>query len=97
MTYVPGSHRHGLFEIAPDPKRPVHHVPQTGDPTLYQFDFRGETSVVVKWRHDYALTVQSLFSSTESVEKDAAGNPIAGATSTTFWCRLCTEQSRSCR
>jgi ectoine hydroxylase-related dioxygenase (phytanoyl-CoA dioxygenase family) len=29
MTYVPGSHRHGIFEITPDPDRPVHHVPHT--------------------------------------------------------------------
>lgn len=31
MTYVPGSHRHGIFPITPDPERPVHHVPDTGD------------------------------------------------------------------
>jgi phytanoyl-CoA hydroxylase len=29
MQYVPGSHRHGIFEVAQDPERPVHHVPQT--------------------------------------------------------------------
>lgn len=29
MIYVPGSHRHGLFEITRDPQRPVHHVPDT--------------------------------------------------------------------
>jgi ectoine hydroxylase-related dioxygenase (phytanoyl-CoA dioxygenase family) len=29
MTYVPGSHRHGIFPIAPDPERPVHHIPDT--------------------------------------------------------------------
>jgi phytanoyl-CoA hydroxylase len=34
MAYVPGSHRHGLFEIVSDPDRPVHHVPLTGDLTL---------------------------------------------------------------
>lgn len=56
----------------------VNDVPQTGDPTLYQFDFQGETSVVVKWRHDYALTVKSYFANTESVEKDATGRPWAG-------------------
>ena len=56
----------------------VNDVPQTGDPTLYQFDFSSETSVVVKWRHDYALTVKSLFANTESVEKDATGRPWAG-------------------
>jgi len=31
MAYVSGSHRHGIFEIASDPERPVHHVPLTGD------------------------------------------------------------------
>lgn len=30
MTYVPGSHRHGIFPVTPDPERPVHHVPDTG-------------------------------------------------------------------
>lgn len=29
MTYVPGSHRHGVFPVTPDPERPVHHVPDT--------------------------------------------------------------------
>ena len=31
MTYVPGSHKHGVFPIAHDPERPVHHIPDTGD------------------------------------------------------------------
>ena len=31
MTYVPGSHRHGIFPITTDPVRPVHHIPDTGD------------------------------------------------------------------
>jgi 2-oxoglutarate-dependent dioxygenase len=31
MAYVPGSHRHGIFEIVPDPERPVHHIPLTRD------------------------------------------------------------------
>ncbi len=31
MTYVPGSHKHGVFSIGHDPERPVHHVPDTGD------------------------------------------------------------------
>lgn len=31
MTYVPGSHRHGIFPVGADPKRPVHHIPDTGD------------------------------------------------------------------
>jgi phytanoyl-CoA hydroxylase len=31
MTYVPGSHRHGVFPVGHDPERPVHHVPLTGE------------------------------------------------------------------
>lgn len=31
MCYVAGSHRHGIFPVAQDPNRPVHHIPQTGD------------------------------------------------------------------
>ena len=27
MHYIPESHRHGLFPVEEDPKRPVHHVP----------------------------------------------------------------------
>lgn len=29
MCYVPGSHKYGIFDIAKDPDRPVHHVPDT--------------------------------------------------------------------
>ncbi len=29
MCYVPGSHKHGILNIKPDPDRPVHHVPDT--------------------------------------------------------------------
>ncbi len=29
MGYIPGSHRHGIFEVGFDPERPVHHVPLT--------------------------------------------------------------------
>jgi len=29
MRYVPGSHRHGIFDITHDPDRPVHHIPDT--------------------------------------------------------------------
>lgn len=56
----------------------VNDVPQTGDPTLYRFDISRTTDVVVKWRHDYALTVAHDFAQTESLEKDAFGNPWAG-------------------
>ncbi len=31
MTYVPGSHKHGIFPISSDPERPVHHIPDTGE------------------------------------------------------------------
>jgi ectoine hydroxylase-related dioxygenase (phytanoyl-CoA dioxygenase family) len=39
MAYVPGSHRHGIFPITPDPAMPVHHIPDAGghdlpDPVL---------------------------------------------------------------
>ncbi len=34
MTYVPGSHKHGVFPIGNDPERPVHHIPDTGDLNL---------------------------------------------------------------
>ena len=29
MRYIPGSHRHGIFDVELDPERPVHHVPVT--------------------------------------------------------------------
>ncbi len=29
MCYVPGSHKYGIFDIASDPERPVHHIPNT--------------------------------------------------------------------
>ena len=29
MCYVPGSHKHGIFEVDKDPDRPVHHIPNT--------------------------------------------------------------------
>ena len=31
MTYVPGSHTHGIFPVDHDPERPVHHIPLTGE------------------------------------------------------------------
>jgi ectoine hydroxylase-related dioxygenase (phytanoyl-CoA dioxygenase family) len=31
MCYVSGSHKHGIFPVEPDPDRPVHHIPNTGD------------------------------------------------------------------
>src|SRR5690606_35899735 len=56
----------------------VNDVPQTGDPTLFQLAVARDTSVVVKWQHDYALTVQHDFTLTESSERDSIGNPWAG-------------------
>jgi hypothetical protein len=56
----------------------VNDVAQTGDPTLYRFDIKSDTVVVIKWRHDYALTVEHDFTLTQSQETDASGNPWAG-------------------
>ncbi len=36
----------------------VNDVPQTGDPTLYRFEMAGDTSIKVKWQHDFALRVE---------------------------------------
>ncbi len=67
----------------------VNEEPQTGDPTLYRFDISQDTVVVVKWRHEYGLTITHDPTLTESQESDpvtlepwagpldsnAAGNP----------------------
>ena len=65
----------------------VNDVPQTADPTNYNFEITGDTEIDVKWRHFYALTVSNDFSKTRSqeviantpwagpLESDAAGNP----------------------
>jgi ectoine hydroxylase-related dioxygenase (phytanoyl-CoA dioxygenase family) len=34
MRYVPGSHKYGIFDIVPDPERPVHHIPCTAGLSL---------------------------------------------------------------
>jgi len=34
MCYVPTSHKHGIFDIEPDPDRPVHHIPKTNGLSL---------------------------------------------------------------
>jgi len=56
----------------------VNDVPQTGDPTYYRFTVTNDVYIVVKWRHDYALTVVSDFSLTQSQERDNTGAPWAG-------------------
>ena len=65
----------------------VNDVPQTADPTNYNFEITGDTEIDVKWRHYYALTVSNDFSKTRSqeviantpwagpLESNAAGNP----------------------
>ncbi len=62
----------------------VNDVPQTGDPTYYQFSLSQNTTVVVKWQHDYALTIARNFDKTIStvdpsyspgLNSDAEGNP----------------------
>ena len=56
----------------------VNDVVQTGDPAYYHFEMGGDTVIVVKWRHDYALTIENDFTRTQSLEVDSAGNPWAG-------------------
>ena len=63
----------------------VNDLAQTGDPTLYTFQIAKDTQVVVKWRHDYALTVRQDFTDTVAMDgavvwagpmaSFAAGNP----------------------
>ncbi len=56
----------------------VNNTPQTGDPTQYSFDIQGDTTVDIRWRHDYALLVDHDFDATASPETDPTGNPWAG-------------------
>ncbi len=56
----------------------VNNLAPTGDPTLYEFDVQEDTVAVVKWRHDYALRIESDFSETDSTDVDANGDPWAG-------------------
>ena len=56
----------------------VNNEVQTGDPTFYRFTLDGPTDIVVKWRHEYALTVEQSFIQTASTDIDAAGDPWAG-------------------
>jgi hypothetical protein len=55
---------------------------QTGDPTLYRFDIGEPTVLVVKWRHEYALTVTHDTQETQSRELDEFGNPWVGPLTT---------------
>jgi hypothetical protein len=57
----------------------VNDVPQSGDPTLLRLDVDGDTSITVKWQHEYALVVEHDFGLTESQERDDGGTrPWAG-------------------
>lgn len=56
----------------------VNNTPQTADPTQYAFDISGDTTVNIRWRHEYALLLTHDFSATESPERDPQGNPWAG-------------------
>ncbi len=56
----------------------VNDVAQSGDPTYYSFNVDADTSVAVKWQHEFALVVEHDFARTESQEQDSAGKPWAG-------------------
>ncbi len=51
----------------------VNDVAQSGDPTRYQFSVTKDVTVVVKWQHDYALSVVHDFDNTASPEAGYAG------------------------
>jgi len=55
MIYIPGSHRHGLFEIKHDPERPVHHVPDTRGITLDEEVLCPVPAGSVIFHHGYTL------------------------------------------
>ena len=56
----------------------VNNTPQTGDPTLYSFTVNSDAEINIRWRHEYALTVNHDFSKTKSADLDPTGNPWAG-------------------
>jgi len=56
----------------------VNNEPQSGDPTLLRFEIVRNTSVAVKWQHDYALTVDHDFTYTVSSDQDGLHAPWAG-------------------
>ncbi len=65
----------------------VNDQPQTGDPTFFRFRMNEDKEVVVKWSHEYALTIDHDFTDTRSpvvgdespwagpLEAYASGNP----------------------
>lgn len=55
----------------------VNDVPQTADPTNYNFEITKDTTVQVKWQHYYALSIRHDFTKTQSQEVNA-GTPWAG-------------------
>ena len=55
MIYIPGSHRHGLFEIKHDPERPVHHVPDTRGITMEEEVLCPVPAGSVIFHHGYTL------------------------------------------
>ena len=64
----------------------VNDVPQTGDPTYYKFTYKSSapvTDVIVKWRHEYALTMAQDFRFTACVLTNQDGNPWAGPLTST--------------
>lgn len=44
----------------------VNNSVETGDPTDYGFTLDEDTTVVIRWRHEYALRIKSNFNKTES-------------------------------
>lgn len=64
----------------------VNNEAQTGDPTLFRFEVKGDTAIEAKWKHDYALTISQDFTRTETgvingkpwagpISSAATGNP----------------------
>ncbi len=56
----------------------VNNSPQTGDPTAFSFTIDGDTEVRIRWRHEFALTVDHDFDNTRSEEVTPTGDPWAG-------------------
>ena len=51
----------------------VNNSPQTGDPTAFTFTLDGDTEIVIRWRHEYALTIKHDVGNTVSEEKTPTG------------------------
>ncbi|MCL1919542.1 MAG: hypothetical protein FWG50_00465 [Kiritimatiellaeota bacterium] len=56
----------------------VNDTAQTGDPTQYSFEIRGDTRIDFRTRHEYALDVSSDFTKTEGKLLNVAGKPWTG-------------------